>query len=493
MKFSALTLSDNIMANLQRLGYEEATPIQAKAIPIIQAGKDVVAAAQTGTGKTAAFTLPMLSSFPAEKVIPSRQVRALILVPTRELANQVLESVIAYGKNVPFKTMAVFGGVSLNPQMKKLQKGVDVLIATPGRLLDLYERRAMQFNQLELLVLDEVDRMLDMGFVHDVKKIAALLPNKRQTLLFSATISNEVKQLSKEFTHEPEIITVAPPNATAQKVEHWIHPVDKTKKPELLIHLIQKNQWQQVLVFSRTKHGADRLTKMLNQAKISALAIHGNKSQNAREKALRDFKNYKAQVLVATDVASRGINIKQLPHVVNFDLPSVPEDYVHRIGRTGRANEAGEAISLVCADEFRLLNAIELLLKQQLRRENVEGFEPKHNLPASHPNGQRKPNPNPPRYKAKKFDGKNKPQRSSAQKSRNFTQNREERSAENPRKTDGNNQKNTACKKQAWNQKTTQGCKQAEKPKRKYSHQKNSSEGRTHNVKHTHRKSSKTT
>lgn len=311
----------------------------------------------------------------------ANKIRALILVPTRELAAQVAASVETYGAKLPLSSAVVFGGVKINPQMMKLRRGVDILVATPGRLLDLYSQNALKFDQLEMLILDEADRMLDMGFINDIKKVISFLPKKRQNLLFSATFSNEIRQLAKGLVNNPVEISVSAPNTTVKSVDQWIIPVDKGQKAALLIHMITENVWDQVLVFSRTKHGANKLTKLLDKAGIKAAAIHGNKSQGARTRALADFKDYKVQVLVATDIAARGIDIDQLPHVVNFELPDVPEDYVHRIGRTGRAGSKGEAVSLVCFDEMKQLGDIERLTQELLKRQIVAGFEPVHKLP----------------------------------------------------------------------------------------------------------------
>lgn len=383
MNFSELGLSAPIVSAVNKQGYEQPTPIQAKAIPAILAGSDVMAAAQTGTGKTAGFTLPILQQLATGKRVASNKIRALILTPTRELAAQVAESVATYGANLPLSSLVVYGGVKINPQMMKLRQGVDILVATPGRLLDLYNQNAVRFDQVEVLVLDEADRMLDMGFIREIKKILTLLPAKRQNLLFSATFSEDIKQLAKGLVKNPVEISVSPANASAKTVEQWVYPTDSKKKSLLLSHLILQNNWRQVLVFCKTKHGANRLVRHLTDKKIAALAIHGNKSQGARTKALAQFKAGEINVLVATDIAARGIDIDQLPLVINFELPHVSEDYVHRIGRTGRAGSTGMAISLVCANEFKLLATIERLTKQVIERKMVEGFEPVNELPAS--------------------------------------------------------------------------------------------------------------
>jgi len=381
--FDTIGLSAPILEALTEKGYHTPSPIQAQAIPAVLSGRDVMAAAQTGTGKTAGFTLPLLEGLMEGKTAEANQARALVLTPTRELAAQVSDSVATYGKNLPLSSTVVFGGVKINPQMMKLRRGVDVLVATPGRLLDLYNQRAVKFSQLEVLILDEADRMLDMGFIHDIKKIISFLPKQRQTLMFSATFSDEIRQLAKGLVNDPVEISVSPRNTTAETVEQWICPVDKKQKAGLLIQLIRDGDWQQVLVFSRTKHGANKLTKQLEGSGITAAAIHGNKSQGARTKALADFKRGAVRVLVATDIAARGLDIEQLPQVVNFDLPNVAEDYVHRIGRTGRAGATGQAVSLVSADEFKELSAIERLIQQLLRRELIDGFEPIHDVPES--------------------------------------------------------------------------------------------------------------
>jgi ATP-dependent RNA helicase RhlE len=383
MSFASLGLSASILKAVEGEGYDTPSPIQAQAIPAVLEGRDVMAAAQTGTGKTAGFTLPLLELLSKGERAKPNQVRALVLTPTRELAAQVAESVETYGKYLPLTSAVVFGGVKINPQMMRLRKGVDVLVATPGRLLDLYQQNAVRFQQLEVLVLDEADRMLDMGFINDIKKILAVLPKQRQNLMFSATFSNDIRGLAKGLVNNPVEISVAKRNTTAESVTQWIYDVDKNQKPAMLTQLILENQWEQVLVFTKTKHGANRLTKQLEAQGITAAAIHGNKSQGARTKALADFKAKAVRVLVATDIAARGLDIDQLPQVVNFDLPNVAEDYVHRIGRTGRAGAVGQAVSLVAAEEFKLLTAIEKLTNQPLERRKMVGFVPVHVLPES--------------------------------------------------------------------------------------------------------------
>jgi ATP-dependent RNA helicase RhlE len=381
MGFSKLGLSDSILEAVTKKGYDKPSPIQEQAIPVVLDGKDIMAAAQTGTGKTAGFTLPILQILSKGTPAKSNQVRTLILTPTRELAAQVNASVVDYGKQLALKSTVVFGGVKINPQMQKLRGGVDILVATPGRLLDLYSQNAVKFDQLEILVFDEADRMLDMGFIHDIKRILKILPKNRQTLMFSATFSDEIRKLAKTLVNDPIEISVTPRNTTVKSVKQWIHPVDKSKKQALLTHLIQEHSWYQVLVFSRTKHSANRIATQLGKKGITAAAIHGNKSQGARTRALADFKAGKVNVLVATDIAARGIDIVELPHVVNFDLPNVPEDYVHRIGRTGRAGSKGEAISLVSADEAKQLFDIERLTQKKLDRIMVDDFIPSHDVP----------------------------------------------------------------------------------------------------------------
>lgn len=383
MSFTDLALSAPIQQAIAEKGYTQPSPIQVQAIPAVLDGKDVMAAAQTGTGKTAGFTLPILESLSKGSAVRSNQARALIVTPTRELAAQILENVELYGKYLPLKSAVVFGGVKINPQMQKLRAGVDILVATPGRLLDLYNQNAIRFNQLEVLVLDEADRMLDMGFLRDIKKILSLLPKSRQNLLFSATFSPDIRELAKGLVNNPVEITVSPKNTAAETVEQLVYSVDKKQKTALLTHLIKTNNWQQVIVFMKTKHGANKLTRQLESANINAAAIHGNKSQGARTKALAQFKDGNISVLVATDIAARGLDIDQLPQVVNFELPNVSEDYVHRIGRTGRAGMSGHAISLVCADEIDLLNDVQHVIQTHLPREIVPGFEPVHVLPES--------------------------------------------------------------------------------------------------------------
>ncbi len=383
MTFETLGLSEELLRAVRTAGYTSPTPIQVQAIPAILEGKDIMAAAQTGTGKTAGFILPLLQRLCNKPPIKSNRIRALVLTPTRELAAQVQDSVMTYGKYLPIRSAVVFGGVKINPQMMKLRRGIDVLVATPGRLLDLYQQNAIRFNDIEILVLDEADRMLDMGFIHDIKKIMSLLPKQRQNLMFSATFSNDIRRLAKGIINNPVEIDVAPRNTTVETITQVIHPVDKANKTALLSHLIRKDNWYQVLVFSRTKHGADKLVKRLARDDIHATAIHGNKSQGQRTRALADFKQNKTRILVATDIAARGIDINQLSHVVNFDLPNVPEDYIHRIGRTGRAGANGHAISLVSADEAKQLQDIERIIKFKIEREEIEGFEPQHVVPES--------------------------------------------------------------------------------------------------------------
>ena len=384
MSFSNLGLSEAIVRAVTEHGYSTPTPIQAQAIPAVLAGGDLLAGAQTGTGKTAGFTLPILQRLSTAANAPAntsvaRPIRALVLTPTRELAAQVEESVRTYGKYLKLTSTVIFGGVGINPQIKSLKHGVDILVATPGRLLDHAQQRTVDLSRIEILVLDEADRMLDMGFIHDIKRVLALLPKKRQNLLFSATFADEIKALADSLLDKPAMIEVARRNSTVEVITQKIHPVDRNRKQPLLAYLIGKNNWSQVLVFTRTKHGANRLVEQLEKDGITGMAIHGNKSQGARTKALSEFKDGKLRVLVATDIAARGIDIDQLPHVVNYDLPNVPEDYVHRIGRTGRAGANGEAISLVCVDEHVMLKDIEKFIKRSIPSEVIEGFEPDPN------------------------------------------------------------------------------------------------------------------
>lgn len=391
MSFANLGLSSDLLKALSEKGYEVPTPIQAAAIPAVLEGRDVMAAAQTGTGKTASFVLPILQRLQGGKKAGSNSVRALVLTPTRELAAQIQDNAEYYGRHTGLKSAVVFGGVKINPQMQNLRSGVDLLVATPGRLLDLYNQNAIRFDQVQTLVLDEADRMLDMGFIRDIRKILNLLPKQRQNLLFSATFSQEIKSLAKELVNNPVEVSVSPENKTAHSVEQWVIPVDKNSKTDALIHLIKTNNWFQVLVFSRTKHGANRLVGKLEKADIKSAAIHGNKSQGARTRALQEFKDGSIQVLVATDIAARGIDIKELPHVINFDLPNIAEDYVHRIGRTGRAGSVGEAVSLVSADELDLLIDIETLTQALLERRTLEHYEPRFPLPPTSLRAPRKP------------------------------------------------------------------------------------------------------
>jgi ATP-dependent RNA helicase RhlE len=385
MTFEQLGLSDALLRAVREKGYTEPSPIQAEAIPAVLSGRDVMAAAQTGTGKTAGFTLPILHRLQESGPQHPHRIRALIITPTRELAAQVAESVTTYGAHLPFKSAVVFGGVKINPQIAALRRGIDILVATPGRLLDLHQQGEVNFDALEILVLDEADRMLDMGFIHDIRRILKVLPPRRQNLMFSATFAQEIRGLTGSILHNPVEVEVSPRNATADTVEQWVYPVDKKSKPALLRELIVDMDWQQVLVFSRTKHGANRLAQQLEKSGINAAAIHGNKSQGARTRALAGFKEGRVRVLVATDIAARGLDIAQLPQVVNFDLPNVPEDYVHRIGRTGRAGSTGKAYSLVSADEIKQLNGIEQVIQRHLTREYVSGFEPEHEVPPSAP------------------------------------------------------------------------------------------------------------
>ena len=378
MSFSSLGLSAELLRAVADQGYTEPTPVQSRAIPVVLAGRDLQAAAQTGTGKTAGFTLPLLQHLQSKPVPAAggRPVRVLVLTPTRELAAQVAGSVQTYGKYLPFTTAVIFGGVNINPQISALRRGVDIAVATPGRLLDHVQQKTIDLSRVEILVLDEADRMLDMGFIRDIRRILAVLPQRRQNLLFSATFSDEIRKLAAGLLKDPQTIDVAPRNSTAELISQRVYQVDKDHKRELLAHLIASGNWQQVLVFTRTKHGANRLAEQLQRDGIHATAIHGNKTQGARTRALADFKSNRVRVLVATDIAARGLDIDQLPHVVNYELPNVPEDYVHRIGRTGRAGSCGEALSLVSGEERGLLKDIERLLSQSLPRATADGFKP---------------------------------------------------------------------------------------------------------------------
>ena len=380
MTFDSLGLAEPLLRAVHEHGYTTPTPIQAQAIPAVLSGGDVMGGAQTGTGKTAGFTLPLLQRLMARPSARDAKgklpIRALILTPTRELAAQVEESVRTYGKYTQLSSMVMFGGVGMQPQIDKLRRGVDILVATPGRLLDHHQQRTLDLSHVEIFVLDEADRMLDMGFIHDVKKVLAVLPQKKQSLLFSATFSDEIKDLADRLLNAPVLIEVARRNQTADTIAQKAHPVGRELKKDLLTHLIKTNDWQQVLVFTRMKHGANRLAEHLEKQGIRTMAIHGNKSQTARTKALADFKKGELTVLVATDIAARGIDIDMLPHVVNYELPNVPEDYVHRIGRTGRAGAQGEAVSLVSVDENGFLRDIERLIKREIPKEIVPGFEP---------------------------------------------------------------------------------------------------------------------
>ncbi|NDY90674.1 DEAD/DEAH box helicase [Ideonella livida] len=381
MSFESLGLSESLVRAVRDQGYSEPTPIQAQAIPMVLSGRDLMAGAQTGTGKTAGFTLPTLqrlqSGAPRRDARGRPAIRALILTPTRELAAQVEESVRLYGKYLSLTSMVMFGGVGMGPQIDRLRKGVDILVATPGRLLDHHQQGTLDLSQVEIFVLDEADRMLDMGFIHDIKKVLAIVPKQKQSLLFSATFSDDIKALAERLLNQPQLIEVARRNATADTIAQKVIPVSRDRKKELLAHLIREGDWHQVLVFTRMKHGANRLAEYLNEHGITAMAIHGNKSQGARTKALSEFKAGTLQVLVATDIAARGIDIDQLPHVVNYELPNVPEDYVHRIGRTGRAGAQGEAVSLVCVDEEAFLRDIQKLIKREIPRESLPGYAPR--------------------------------------------------------------------------------------------------------------------
>jgi ATP-dependent RNA helicase RhlE len=433
MSFSNLGLCAELLRAIKEEGYTTPTPIQAKSIPIILSKKDVLAGAQTGTGKTAGFTLPLLQRLKtAYNKDKKSHVRALILTPTRELAAQVAASVETYGKYLPFKSAVIFGGVGINPQIALLRKGVDIVIATPGRLLDLVSQNCLDLTKIEFFILDEADRMLDMGFINDIKKVLAILPKERQNLLFSATFSEDIKKLADNLLNSPVLIEVAKANSTSHKVEQTVHHVDRERKKELLLHLVHKNNWKQVLVFTRTKHGANKLSEALAKDGITSAAIHGNKSQGARTKALDDFKVGNVRVLVATDIAARGIDIDQLPHVINFELPNIAEDYVHRIGRTGRAGNEGVAISLVCVDEHDYLFGIEKLIKEKIKKIEILGFKVDPNIKAepiqnrsNRGNGSNQNRTAKPKDAAKKPFGRKKEEASAPSKNKNNNRNSE--------------------------------------------------------------------
>ena len=379
MKFNELGLMPSLLKAVNEKGYTEPSPIQEKAIPLILKRKDVLASAQTGTGKTAGFTLPLLQILSKQPNSNHRKIKALILTPTRELAAQIYDNVIEYSRHLELRSTVIFGGVNQKPQVSKIRSGIDILIATPGRLLDLENQRLLSLRNVEILVLDEADRMLDMGFQRDINKIMNLLPSKRQNLLFSATFSKEIKRLAKGILNDPAMVETSPQNTTVEAIVQYVYNVDKNKKSSLIIQLIKEGNWKQVLVFTRTKHGANNLCKKMIKADISAAAIHGNKSQGARTRALAGFKDGSVEILVATDIAARGLDIPLLPHVINFELPNIPEDYVHRIGRTGRAGAKGEAISLVCIDEKQYLKDIEKLVNLRIPSKIKQGFEPDPN------------------------------------------------------------------------------------------------------------------
>ena len=412
MKFNELGLIPSILKAVNKKGYIEPSPIQEKAIPLILKRKDVLASAQTGTGKTAGFTLPLLQILSKNINSSHKKIRALILTPTRELAAQIHENVVEYSTYINLRSTVIFGGVNQKPQVSKIRNGIDILIATPGRLLDLENQRLLSLRNIEILVLDEADRMLDMGFQRDINKIMNLRPRHRQNLLFSATFSKEIKRLARGILNEPTLIETSPENTTVEAIIQYVYMVDKSKKSDLIIRLIKEGNWKQVLVFTRTKHGANKLCKKMIKANISAAAIHGNKSQAARTKALAGFKNGSVEILVATDIAARGLDIPLLPHVVNFELPNIPEDYVHRIGRTGRAGANGEAISLVCIDEKEYLSDIEKLVKLKIPAKIKPGFEPDPNAVAQ-----------PPKQKNRNSFNRNK-QRNNQSRNRNRNRNR---------------------------------------------------------------------
>lgn len=395
MSFEDLGLSEALLKAVSKKGYTEPSPIQEKAIPEVLKRKDLLASAQTGTGKTAGFVLPIIQILNQGQQLRNRPIRSLVLTPTRELAAQIQENVQAYGEFTDIRSAVIFGGVNQNPQVRTLRQGVDILVATPGRLLDLHQQGHLKLDNVQILVLDEADRMLDMGFIHDIKRVLNIIPKRRQNLLFSATFSKEIKRLAGDLLHEPVRVEATPENTTAEMVEHKIYHTDKGSKTALVTKLIKDGNWSQVLIFTRMKHGANRLAQRLEKKGITSAAIHGNKTQGARTRALAGFKSGQVRVLVATDIAARGLDIPQLPHVINFELPNIPEDYVHRIGRTGRAGASGEAISLVSEDEMDHLRGIEKLLRQDLPSEVIEGFEPSFNPSAtpskSQPQSQQKP------------------------------------------------------------------------------------------------------
>ena len=376
MNFDELNLAPAILRAVQEQGYTAPTPIQAQAIPVVLGGHDLLAGAQTGTGKTAGFTLPMLQLLSTRPAAKAGAIRALVLTPTRELAAQVEEAIRAYGQYLELTSTVIFGGVGMNPQINRIARGVDILVATPGRLLDLEGQNHIDLSHVEILVLDEADRMLDMGFIHDVKKVLALLPKHKQSLLFSATFSDEIRELAGNLLKDPKSVQVTPPNTTVERIAQVIYPVGRNRKKDVLAHLVGENDWSQVLVFTRTKFGANKVADFLNDKGIKSMALHGNKSQSARTQALAEFKTGDLRALVATDIAARGIDIDELPHVVNYDIPNVPEDYVHRIGRTGRAGNSGEAVSLVCMDEEGFMHEIERFTKQQIPVRMLDGFGP---------------------------------------------------------------------------------------------------------------------
>ena len=376
MNFDELNLAPAILRAVQEQGYTAPTPIQAQAIPVVLGGHDLLAGAQTGTGKTAGFTLPMLQLLSTRPAAKAGAIRALVLTPTRERAAQVEEAIRAYGQYLELTSTVIFGGVGMNPQINRIARGVDILVATPGRLLDLEGQNHIDLSHVEILVLDEADRMLDMGFIHDVKKVLALLPKHKQSLLFSATFSDEIRELAGNLLKDPKSVQVTPPNTTVERIAQVIYPVGRNRKKDVLAHLVGENDWSQVLVFTRTKFGANKVADFLNDKGIKSMALHGNKSQSARTQALAEFKTGDLRALVATDIAARGIDIDELPHVVNYDIPNVPEDYVHRIGRTGRAGNSGEAVSLVCMDEEGFMHEIERFTKQQIPVQVLDGFGP---------------------------------------------------------------------------------------------------------------------